>query len=302
MIMLERHHLKIIAAIHEHGTLTEAAERMHLTQSALSHSMRKLEQALGTPLWEKDGRRLRLTHGGMTVLNLAQRILPQIEHTEEQLYEIAEGKQGALRIGMECHPCYQWLLRVVRPFLIAYPGVDVDVRQKFTFGGLQALHGYDIDLLLTPDPLHLPSVVYKAVFDYEQVLVMSQSHPLAGKPWLSPEDLGSEVLFTYPVEPSRLDIFSHFLTPAGCGVKRHKWIETTEILLQMVSAGRGVGALPLWLVEEQNDDLGLTTARLGKHGLKKSLHLGYRKTDTNAPFVNAFIDMALQRGNITSLP
>ncbi|MBU2977993.1 LysR family transcriptional regulator [Alteromonas sp. C1M14] len=295
--MLERHHLKIIAAIDEHGTLTEAAEKMHLTQSALSHSMRKLEQSLGTPLWQKEGRRLRLTHAGTTVLNLAQRVLPQIEHTEEQLYEIADGKQGALRIGMECHPCYQWLLRVVRPFLLSYPGVDVDVRQKFTFGGLQALHGYDIDLLLTPDPLHLPSVVYQAVFDYEQVLVMSHSHPLAGKAWVSPEDLRSEVLFTYPVEPSRLDIFSHFLTPAGCGVKRHKCIETTEILLQMVSAGRGVGALPRWLVEEQDTELALTTARLGKEGLAKSLHLGYRKTDANAPFVRAFIDMALKLGH-----
>lgn len=300
--MLERQHLKIIAAIHEHGTLTEAAEKMHLTQSALSHSMKKLEQSAGTPLWEKEGRRLRLTHAGMTVLNLAQRVLPQIEHTEEQLYEIAEGKQGVLRIGMECHPCYQWLLRVVRPFLVAYPGVDVDVRQKFTFGGLQALHGYDIDLLLTPDPLQLPSVVYQAVFDYEQVLVMSRNHPLAAKPWVSPADLATEVLFTYPVEPSRLDIFSHFLTPSGGAVKRHKCIETTEILLQMVSAGRGVGALPQWLIEEQGDDLELTTARLGEQGLTKSLHLGYRKTDTNAPFVSAFINMALQRGSAAPPP
>ncbi len=294
--MLDRQHLKIIAAINEYGTLTEAADNMHLTQSALSHSMKKLEQQTGVEFWEKDGRRLRLTDAGITLLGLAQRLLPQFAHTEEQLAQIAQGKQGILRIGMECHPCYQWLLKVVKPFLSDYPGVDVDVRQKFTFGGLQALHGYDIDLLLTPDPLHLPSIQYEAVFDYEQVLVVSRAHPLAGEAVIDAKALSEETLLTYPVEPSRLDIFSHFLTPAGCTVRKHKTIETTEILLQMISAGRGVGALPKWLAEEQAEALQLTTVRLGENGIQKSLNLGYRKADAEAPFIKAFIALARSIG------
>ena len=294
--MLDRQHLKIIAAINEFGTLTEAADNMHLTQSALSHSMKKLEQQAGIAFWEKDGRRLRLTDAGNAVLNLAQRLLPQFAHTEEQLAHIAQGKQGILRIGMECHPCYQWLLRVVKPFLSDYPDVDVDVRQKFTFGGLQALHGYDIDLLLTPDPLHLPSIQYEAVLDYEQVLVVSREHPLAAESMVEAQALADETLLTYPVEPSRLDVFSHFLTPASCTVKKHKTIETTEIMLQMISAGRGVGALPKWLAEEQAEALQLITVRLGKNGIQKSLNLGYRKSDTNAPFIKAFIALARSIG------
>jgi len=294
--MLDRQHLKIIAAIHDYGTLTEAAGHLHLTQSALSHSMKKLEQHSGAPLWEKDGRRLRLTDAGNAVLNLAHRLLPQFEHTEEQLRQIASGKQGVLRIGMECHPCYQWLLKVVKPFLADYPGVDVDVRQKFTFGGLQALHGYDIDLLLTPDPLHLPSLQYEPVFGYEQVLVMSRDHRLAASEWVPPQALAEETLLTYPVEPSRLDIFSHFLTPAGCTVKKHKTIETTEIMLQMISAGRGIGALPKWLIEEQDGSLNLTTVRPGKNGIAKSLHMGFRKSDADAPFIRAFIGLARALG------
>lgn len=290
--MLDRQHLKIIAAINEYGTLTEAADNMHLTQSALSHSMKKLEQQAGVAFWEKDGRRLRLTDAGMALLGLAQRLLPQFAHTEAQLAQIAQGKQGILRIGMECHPCYQWLLKVVKPFLSDYPGVDVDVRQKFTFGGLQALHGYDIDLLLTPDPLHLPTIQYEAVFEYEQVLVVSQDHPLAAEDFIDASSLSEETLLTYPVEPSRLDIFSHFLTPAGCTVRKHKTIETTEILLQMISAGRGVGALPKWLAEEQADALKLTTVRLGNNGIPKSLNLGYRKADAESPFIKAFIALA----------
>ncbi|AXR05786.1 LysR family transcriptional regulator [Salinimonas sediminis] len=294
--MIERQHLRIIMQIERHGSLTGAADALHLTQSALSHAIKRLESQLGTELWQKNGRTLRLTQAGEAVLALAQRVLPQFDHTEMQVHQIAQGKQGVLRIGMECHPCYQWLLKVVEPFLLAYPQVDVDVRQAFKFGGLHALHGYEIDLLLTPDPLFLDALTYIPVFHYEQVLTVASHHPLAGKPMIEAGDLANEVLITYPVEPSRLDIFNQFLTPAGGSVKRHKTIETTEILLQMVSAGRGVAALPDWLVSEYADALGLCQIKLGARGIHKALHLGYRKEETPGGYFQAFIDMAESLG------
>ncbi len=242
--MIDRQHLRIVRAIDAEGTMTEAAKSLFLTQSALSHAMKKLEAHFDVPLWKKDGRRLTLTQAGQSVLGLAHRVLPQFEHTEAQLRRFADGKQGILRIGMECYPCFEWLLKVVAPFLKAFPDVDVDVRRAFSFGGLQALHGYDIDILLTPDPLSLETITYTPVFEYEQVLVMDKHHPLAEKPFVTPKDLSNETLITYPVELSRLDVFTHFLTPANCTVRQHKTIETTEIILQMVAAGRGVTALP----------------------------------------------------------
>ena len=290
--MIDRQHLRIIAQIDKQGTLTGAAQALHLTQSALSHAIKRLESHFDTPLWKKDGRKLRLTQAGLAVLSLAERVLPQFDYTENQLREIAVGNRGTLRIGMECHPCYQWLLKVVEPFLRNFPDVDVDVRQEFKFGGLHALHGFEIDLLLTPDPLFLDTITYLPVFSYEQVLVMPASHSLADQTFLQPQQLSTETLISYPVEPSRLDIFNQFLTPAGCGVRQHKVIETTEIMLQMVSAGRGVAALPHWLALEYAGPLGLATCRLGEHGIQKSLHIGYRKAEQPDGFFNAFIDMA----------
>ena len=125
---------------------------------------------------------------------------------------------------------------------------------------------------------------------------MSRDHRLAASEWVPPEALAEETLLTYPVEPSRLDIFSHFLTPAGCTVKKHKTIETTEIMLQMISAGRGIGALPKWLIEEQDGSLNLTTVRPGENGIAKSLHMGFRKSDADAPFIRAFIGLARALG------
>ena len=294
--MIERQHLRIIHFLYHHGTLTEAAEALHLTQSALSHAMKKLENQAGVALWEKDGRRIQLTQAGGALYQLASRLLPQFEHTENQLKQIATGKQGTLRIGMECHPCYQWLLKVVSPFLTQFPDVDVDVRQAFTFGGLHALHNYDIDLLLTPDPLHLKSVSYTPVFNYEQVLVVPASHKLASCDTVLPSALCDETLLTYPVEPSRLDIFSQFLTPAGGSVRRHKTIETTEILLQMVAAGRGITALPDWLIKENPLATKLCCRRLGEKGIQKQLFLGLRARDTQPGYLNDFITLAKSVG------
>lgn len=290
--MIERQHLKIIHAIDKHGTMTEAAKSLFVTQSALSHSMKKLETSFSLPLWHKEGRTLTLTQAGKSLLGLSQRVLPQFEHTEAQLKRMAEGKQGILRIGMECHPCFEWLLKVVAPFLKAFPDVDVDVRRAFSFGGLQALHGYDIDVLLTPDPLRLASITYTPLFEYEQVLVMHASHPLAQQAYITPQQLADEVLITYPVETSRLDIYSGFLTPAGCGVKQHREIETTEIILQMVAAGRGVSALPKWLIDEAKESELLTYRSLGKTGLNKTLYLGRRKEIDPIGFVDEFIALA----------
>src|SRR6516225_117661 len=198
--MLERFHLVVIREVERQGSLTAAANALHLTQSALSHTVRKIEQQLGTPIWDREGRGLRLTQGGQYLLKLANRLLPQFELAEERMKQYAKGERGTLRIGMECHPCYQWLLKVVSPYLSRWPDVDVDVKQRFQFGGIGALFGYDIDVLVTPDPLNRPGLHFEPVFDYEQVLVVAEAHRLAHVRYVKPEQLVDETLITYPVD------------------------------------------------------------------------------------------------------
>lgn len=290
--MIEKNHLIIIEAVDRLGTLTEASASLCLTQSALSHSIKKLENQLGVALWEKDGRNLRLTQSGRYLLSVAKRVLPQLDDAQIALQQFSRGLKGTLRIGMECHPCYQWLLSVISPYLEAWPEVDVDVKQKFQFGGLGALFGYEIDVLVTPDPLFKKGLVYLPVFDYEHVLVVSRDHPLANKTTVIAEELSDEVLITYPVEPERLDIFSQFLAPAKTSVRKHKTIEATEIMLQMIESQRGVGALPRWLVEQYATQMRIAPLRLGGKGLFKSIHLGLREDDLETSYIQSFVDIA----------
>lgn len=285
-------HLAIVREVDRQGTLTAAADVLCLTQSALSHSMRKLEQQLGTDIWLREGRSLRLTQAGQHLLAVARRVLPQLELAEERLRQFALGERGTLRIGMECHPCYQWLLKVVAPYLAAWPDVDVDVKQRFQFGGIGALLNHEIDLLVTPDPLHKPGLRFEPVFDYEQVLVVGRGHRLAGAPHARPRDLADEVLITYPVPAERLDVFAQFLLPAGITPRRHQTIETTDIMLQMVASGRGVAALPRWLVEDYAERMPVVAVRLGPRGVAKQIHLGAREADLGTDYLRAFIELA----------
>ena len=290
--MLERIHLSIVQQVEKQGSLTAAANVLHVTQSALSHSMKKLEQQLGTEIWRREGRNLQLTQSGRYLLSVANRVLPQLDLAEERLFQFARGERGSLRIGMECHPCYQWLLKVVSPYLSAWPDVDVDVKQKFQFGGIGALFGYEIDILVTPDPLYKPGLRFISVFDYEQVLVVAKDHPLANADYIVPEDMTAETLISYPVEIERLDIYNQFMLPAGISPKQHKVIETTDIMLQMVESRRGVAALPRWLVEEYAKKLEIIPIKLGVEGIAKQIFLGMRDGDSEIDYLHAFVELA----------
>lgn len=290
--MIERTHLKILREINRQGSLTAAADKLCLTQSALSHTIKKLEELSGCALWEKKGRNIHLTQTGAFLLKEAERILPQLERIDSKLKEFSNNEIGTLHIGMECHPCYQWLTKVSASYLEQFQGIDLDVKQRFQFGGMAALFNHDIDLLVTPDPIQMKAIHFEPVFPYELVLVVSQHNPLSEKGVVYPQDLSEEVLITYPVEPSRLDIYKQFLTPDNCRPRKHKTLETTEIILQMVAANRGVTALPLWLADEYTETLPIKSIRLGEKGIHKQIHLGMRSSDRNNKPVQAFVDLA----------
>lgn len=291
LLMIERIHLEIIQQVHKKGSLT-AAESLCLTQSALSHAIKKLERKLGANIWEKEGRNLRFTQIGDFILNEASRLLPQLERAEDIIDQFVAGGKGSLSIGMECYPCYQWLLRVVEPYLSKWPNIDVDVKQRFQFGGMSALINHEIDILITPDPLEREDILFTPVFDYEQVLIVNGDHILSNKLFVEPADIRAETLYTYPVNTERLDIYTDFLLPANCAPKSRKTIEATEIMLQLVAAGRGISTLPKWLANEYINSLSIKPIKLGREGIHKSIYFGIRRGDTENAYINGFLELA----------
>lgn len=294
--MVDRQHLTFIREVHHAGSVTAAAEALNISQSAISHAIAKLEARHQVKVWRRKGRSLELTQAGAFLLSLAERLVPELEHAERVLAEFSRGRRGAMRIGMECHPCEKWLMRVTGPFLAGWPDVDIELRTAFRFDGIAALQAHEIDLLVTPDPVAAPGLRFHPVFDYELLLAVAADHPLARKRFITPQDLLTETLYTLPVSPERLDIYSRFLLPAGCRPKRRVGIETTDLMLQLTAAARGVTALPDWLIGQDAADMPLRTLRIGETGLHKSINLGLRSEDRQTGYIDAFLKTARQVG------
>ncbi|WP_232228102.1 LysR family transcriptional regulator [Asaia astilbis] len=115
--MIDIQPLAILREIHRTGSVTQAAEQLCLTQSAVSHAIRRFETRHAVKLLEREGNKLRFTLAGEYLLGLAQRVLPQLEHGAHVLEDYARGRRGSIRIGMECHPCQDWLMQVSILFL-----------------------------------------------------------------------------------------------------------------------------------------------------------------------------------------
>ncbi|MBC58870.1 MAG: LysR family transcriptional regulator [Confluentimicrobium sp.] len=285
--MIDLQPLAILREIDRTGSLTQAADKLFLTQSAVSHAVRRFEERYQVKLWKREGHKLRLTPSGEYLLGLANRVLPQLEYGAVVLGDYARGRRGAIRVGMECHPCQDWLMRVLDPFLSQWPDVDLDVTTAFQFGGLAALLSHEIDILVTPDPVEQPGIEYQSVFDYELVLAVAETHPLADKGRAEPADLAGDTLITYPVSRERLDIYTQFLIPAHALPRRHRTVETTDLMLRLVASGRAVSATPDWLLR---DAKGVRGVRLGQ-GIAKSIHLGHRKGEC-PNYLSGFMELA----------
>jgi len=290
--MLEIRHLETLSAIRDGGSLQEAAERLHLTQSALSHQLRDLETRLGTPLLNRRTRPARLTTAGLRVLALADEVLPRLRATERELQRLAAGRTGRLHLAIECHSCFQWLMPALDAFRAQWPDVALDLSAAFSFAPLPALVRGDLDLVITSDPQLLEAVEYLPLFKYELVLAVAESHPLAAFRHIEPEQLADQTLITYPVDRQRLDIFTAFLDPAGIEPAALRKAELTPIIAQLVASNRGVAALPNWALTEYLHPGWLKLCHLGSQGVWRTLYAAVRIEDTDASYVEDFLAIA----------
>jgi LysR family transcriptional regulator for metE and metH len=289
---LEMRHLRAVRAIHDAGGLSKAADILNLTQSALSHQIKGLEDQVGIDLFVRRTKPLKLSVAGMRMLKLADRVLPEVEAAEDEFRGLLSGKTGRLHIAIECHACFEWLFPVLESFRKAWPDVDVDIRPGLAFDALPALAREEVDLVVSSDPEEHPDLEFSPLFDYEPVFVASSQHALSQKEWIEAQDFRNEVLITYPVDRPRLDVFSQLLMPAKVEPRSVRQIELTAVILLLVASNRGVAVLPDWVVREVRYNSDYVTRPLTEHGLTRRLFAATRREDTTKPFMAHLLKLA----------
>lgn len=292
MSHIELRHLRTLVALRDTGSLVEAAERVFLTQSALSHQIKELETRIDCTLFVRKTRPVRFTSAGNRLLRLADEMLPRVHGAELDLQRLAGGESGRIFMAIECHSCFEWLLPAIDEYRDHWPDVELDIASGFHFAPLPALGRGDLDLVITADPLEDPNVHYFPLFSYEAQLALAKDHPLAARQWVDPHNLRDEVVISYPVERDRLDLFTSFLDPAGVEPKRLRHAELTTMIVQLVASGRGVACLPNWALHEYTEREYVAVRSLGEEGVWPTLYAAVRKDQASAAFMQGFIEVA----------
>lgn len=289
---IEFRHLRTIKAIHEAGGLARAADQLNITQSALSHQVKGLEDQAGVELFVRRSKPLKLSAAGVRMLRAAERILPEVALLEDEFRALRSGRTGRLHIAIECHACFEWLFPVLERFRKSWGDVDVDIRPGLAFDAMPALSREEVDIVISSDPEDLPGVTFVPLFDYAPVFVASSQHPLSAKDYVVAEDFRDQLLITYPVDRPRLDVFSQLLMPARVEPRAVRQVELTAVILLLVAANRGVSVLPDWVVREVRTSTDYVTRPLTEHGVTRSLFAAARDDDLEKPFMKEFFHLA----------
>ena len=284
--VLEIRHLRTLSALRSTGSLVRAAQLLNLTQSALSHQIKLLEERYSTALFERKSLPIAFTATGSRLLALADLMLPEVDQAERDLAHLAQGDAGPLRVALECHTCFDWLMPVMDAFRQRWPEVEIDLVSGFHSEPAELLRCGAADVVIGSD--YGPDFATFPLFRYEILVVMAQKHHLAAQRRLAAADFSGETLITYPVPELRIDLIREVLRPAGIVFTR-RTAELTVAILQLVASRRGVAALPNWAIKNYVDYDYVIAKPVGEHGLWSDLFVSVPQALRQKPYLNDFV-------------
>lgn len=290
---LEIRHLKLVAAIAAEGSMTRAAQRLHLTQSALSHQLRDAEEHLGTPVFERLSKKMVLTPAGERLLRTAEQVLEELARTEREIQSARAGAYEILRLSTHCYTCYHWLPSRLALFERKFPNVEVRIVVEATFDPFQALLEGNLDLAIVHAPVHHRMLTYQPLFQDEMVVIVGRNHPLARQTHFPLQAFAEETLLVYPPR-ERSRILKDVLNPAGIVPRCIQEVQLTEAVIELVKAGAGVSVLAKWAVAPQIRSGEVRALRVTKDGWHRTWSAATHRQRAHRTVVQDFVDVLIK--------
>lgn len=288
--ILELRHLKTLVALRDTGSISRAAQWLNLTQSALSHQVKLLEETYETPLFERKSQPVRFTAAGERLLALADDVLAKVQEAERDVVRLSDGVAGQLRIAVECHTCFDWLMPAMDAFRLRWPEVEQDIVSGFHADPVGLLHEGRADLAIVSEAdADDKDMAFLPLFAFEMVAILNNQDPLVGKNYLEPQDFADQTFISYPVPDEMLDLLRQVLTPAGVKPAGRRTTELTAAMLQLVASGRGIACLPLWAVTGYLERKYISQKSIGPKGLTGKLYACVPKAEAKKPFILDFV-------------
>ena len=310
--MFEIKHLRTLVTVAKTGNIRKAADVLCVSQSALSHQLKDLEQRLNTALFFRNTSPVKFTHKGEILLKLADDILPKISVTLSEL-KAEKNKVTHLNIAIACHACFQWLLPVTEQFSKQHPELKIDFIEQTFFGQSSLEHVFDkqlnsqltdqIDILFIDEKTENDEYIYHELGTYEVVAVLAKENDAIAQSFLSAADFSQHVLLTYPLKTKELDLFKLFLNKklknkinngkSPYKPKDIKQVANSHMILQMVAANMGIAVLPTWLVSSLSQQSLVQTKRIGEQGIFKTLYARYAAQNSNFKLIEQLIPQTI---------
>ncbi|STO93688.1 DNA-binding transcriptional activator, homocysteine-binding [Haemophilus pittmaniae] len=284
---LELRHLKTLLALKETGSVSQAAKRVYLTQSALSHQIKLIEEQFGLALFERKSNPLRFTAAGDRLIRLANDIIPKVVDAERDLMRVKQGDAGQLRIAVECHTCFDWLMPAMDAFRAHWSLVELDIVSGFHTDPVGLLLSHRADWAIVSEVEQNEDVIFKPLFSYEMVGICAKDHPLANKEIWQASDFAEETWVTYPVPDDMLDLYRQILKPQGINPPRR----TTELMIamiQLVASRRGIATVPYWAALPYLEKGYVVARKITEDGLYSNLYAAIRKEDESLAYIEDF--------------
>lgn len=296
---LEIRHLQLVSAIAEEGGVTKAANRLHLTQSAVSHQLRDIEEKLAAPLFQRLNKRMILTQAGERLLTSAHVVLEELQRAEQDIRQTTTSQQGILRIATECNTCYHWLPQTLKLFQQNHPLVEVRIVVEATNRPLPVMLEGKLDLAIVHETIRNRRLHFRRLFRDELLVIMPPDHRLALRSFITAEDFADETLIFYAIPNEETLLFRQVLIPAGVRPRRVSQVQLTEAIIEMVRAGLGVGVMARWAVAPYLASGALRGVRLTTRGLFRQWWVATLRSKISPPYLNDFVKLLSVESNAT---
>lgn len=288
---MELKHFRLIKTIAEEGSIANSSEKLFLTQSALSHQLRELEERLGFKVFHRSRNRWNLTEQGNELYKLANKILDTIDQGLQSIEHINEGSKGVVRISTECYSFYSGLPRFIQKMGILYPNIDVTLVEDATYQPVSKLLSGDIDMAIVSDSPATSNLTSVPLFEDEIFAVMHAENPLAEKSFLEASDFANVHLIIHSFPLESVFIYEHFLKPNQVMPVKISALPMTEVGLEMVGANMGITCMPKRYLEAFIGTGGLILKPIGPNGLKRTQYLVSRSADQSKRYIHDFVAM-----------
>jgi LysR family transcriptional regulator, regulator for metE and metH len=293
---LDSRHIRLVAEVARTESVTRAADRLNVTQSAVSHQLRELEDKLGTPIFVRSGRRMLPTPAGRLIAQAADDVLGAINRVEAKVGQLARHTAGELRVCTHCYTGYHWLPSLVEGLRRRYPAFSLHIAAEYTLDPIAALLDAKLDLAIMNDDSDDKRLRYHELFEDEHVVVVPPAHRWSTRPFVTPEELADEPLYLYSRSIDHSFIVQKVLRPAGIEPRRVTYLQLTEGIIEMVKAGLGTSVLPKWSIAHVLASHDVKAIRVTKAGVFRKWYAVTLSDVAPTPFTEEFIRLLIKQG------